>query len=381
VRIVVALGVLLSAGCGSIMPAATGTPRPLAACRAAGPLADQPVQWLLPEAQRARLDAWCAAVGPPVKVSATPVAAMIALAEAGPGGLSASFAAAPPFATRAAVDSLLVVAWNVHVGGGDLRRFVRELRSGALTGGGPVTDFVLLIQEAYRGGREVPAPPPGTVVPGGIVVRPPAASRQPIDELAQHLGLHLFYVPSMRNGGGIGEAAEDRGNAILSSLPLSSLAALELPVERQRRVAAAANVDGTTSHGRAWTLQLVSVHLENRVGADVDGVLGMTGVAARGRQIEWLLEHLPASEIAVLGGDLNTWVAEEDELAARIALQRFPDTPPQPDGPTHASLRLFRARLDYIYGRVPGGSITRYVRGADAYGSDHFPLLAWVRLP
>src|SRR5512146_1426816 len=69
---------------------------------------------------------WCATVGPPV-VTNVP-------------------AAAPPG------DSLVIVSWNVHVGGGDVARLVADLRAGHLTGGRGVSSFVLLLQEAYRGG-------------------------------------------------------------------------------------------------------------------------------------------------------------------------------------------------------------------------------------
>ena len=71
----------------------------------------------------------------------------------------------------------------------------------------------------------------------------PLASRRtapphPIDIVAisRELGLSLIYVPSMRNGGSPDDPAEDRGNAILSTLPLSEPVAVELPGERQRRV-------------------------------------------------------------------------------------------------------------------------------------------------
>ena len=61
-------------------------------------------------------------------------------------------------------------------------------------------------------------------------------SAQPVDVVAfaREAGLSLFYLPSMRNGLGAEDGKEDRGNAILSTLPLTELRALELPFVRQR---------------------------------------------------------------------------------------------------------------------------------------------------
>ena len=67
------------------------------------------------------LDAWCKAVGPVHARLGEPAAA-------------------------ASLDSLVVVTWNVHVGGGDVTRLVHDLRAGALTEGRPVESFVLLLQ-------------------------------------------------------------------------------------------------------------------------------------------------------------------------------------------------------------------------------------------
>jgi endonuclease/exonuclease/phosphatase family metal-dependent hydrolase len=187
----------------------------------------------------------------------------------------------------------------------------------------------------------------------------------------------VVYVPSMRNGELTGDAGgEDRGNAILSTLPLHDALALELPVVRQRRVAVVAVVRGRTSAGAAWELQLTSAHLENRGGSDLLGVQG------RAAQAEWLVESLPPARAAVLGADLNTWVRGERESAARMLMPHYPSTPAaQPPGPTHVSHLIIRARLDYLFARVPGGRMTDYERAPSLYGSDHYPMLAWIHPP
>jgi endonuclease/exonuclease/phosphatase family metal-dependent hydrolase len=325
---------------------------------------------------------WCAAVGPP-------------LLQRGPAAL-------------AAVDSLLVVTWNVQVGGGDLPLFIRRLQRGELTGGGPVRHFVILLQETFR--RELLPQPAGDVRSAArIAPDPPGGRRRSVDEVARELDLSVLYVPSMRNGlfpelqgrtarGDAGVAprnaaggaardgaaddaapvapAEDRGNAILSTLPLHGPVALELPVVRQRRVAVVALVRGRSSAGADWELQLVSAHLENRGGADLVGVRG------RALQAEWLASSLPPAQLSVLGADLNTWVRGENEAAFARLLPHFPSTPAAlPPGPTHVSHLLMRTRVDYIMARVPGGRMTGYERAPEPYGSDHYPLLAWVHLP
>jgi hypothetical protein len=83
------------------------------------------------EEEREELLRWCAAVGPPVleapEVDPTPVTA----------------------------DSLAIVTWNTHVGGGSLGYFIRQLRTGVLTGGRRVDHFVILLQETFRPGSFV----------------------------------------------------------------------------------------------------------------------------------------------------------------------------------------------------------------------------------
>jgi endonuclease/exonuclease/phosphatase family metal-dependent hydrolase len=329
---------ILLAGCGTLPhDGAIATAPPAAGCREpAG------VEWRLPAADRGGLDRWCAAVGRAVLQPA-------------------------PDAGAAIADSLLIVSWNVHVGGGDLVSFVRELRAGALTDGRPVEHFVLLLQEAHRDGR-VPTARPGAAWAQRIAHDPPAGTRISVDSAAHGLGLHLVYVPSMGNGGD----REDRGNALLATTPLAAPVALELPLARQRRVAVVATTGGLTRAGAPWSVQLASVHLENRA--------GLTGVQARAAQMQWLLAALPPAEVAVLGGDLNTWVAGEREGAFRLALGAFPGTPVQPPGGTYRSMRLLRARLDYIFGRAPGRGLSAYERVPSSYGSDHYPLRAWLHL-
>ena len=340
VRAVIGLAALLAACGGRAMLSAARDPM-RAPCRTAA----GPVTWVAeaPLAEQAEQDAWCAAVGEPVVLHAT--------------------------SSRPPLDSILVVTWNVKVGGGDVHDLVTQLRRGDITGGVPVEYFVLLLQEVHRSGGTVPDRVAGARVPRGIQGRPPNGRRSSIDDVARTFGLSLAYVPSMRNGA----SGEDRGNAILAALPLRDVAAIELPLVRQRRVAVAATIAGHTTAGQAWTLQLASVHLENRPAR------GLTGITEREQQMMRLLALLPPAPVSVLGGDLNTWVRGEREPAVTLALQHYPDTGRTADDVTFDGPAFFNARLDYLFARLPGGRFSGYTRIARRYGSDHYPVLAWVK--
>lgn len=313
------------------------------------------VRWRIAGDSRDELDAWCAGVGPAVV---------------------GSFASAGAAADTAVLDSLLIVTWNVHVGGGDVVGMITRLRAGQLTGGAPVEHFALLLQETFQANAAVPGRVAGARSASHIEAVPPAgAARRPVDEVARELGLSFVYVPSMRNGeapGAEGGRAphEDRGNAIVSTLPLMSPWALELPVERQRRVAVVADVQGRTGRGLPWQLQLASVHLEPQTRWNP------LGITPRVRQAEWLLSALPPAERAIVGGDFNSRFGAEDEPAVRRVRAEYPEPAAVPsfrtyDGP------LMTGQVDFIFAR--GVEVSGYDRVDDAFGSDHWPVLAWVR--
>jgi endonuclease/exonuclease/phosphatase family metal-dependent hydrolase len=340
---------LLIAACAR--PPALSDLVPEAGCKA-GHADGSAIRWLAPNAasDRAALAAWCSAVGAPVMMAGE--------ADAG-----------------APVDSIAIVSWNVHVGGGDVPRLVEQLRSGALTGGTPVRDFVLLLQEVHRASVELPPSSAGHV-PERVEEYPPGGDRLDIVEVARRERLALYYVPSMRNGPVDGARAEDRGNAVLSTLPLSSPEALELPRESQRRVALATTLSARASDGAAWSLRLADAHLDTRSPATrFWASLG----AGRLRQARAVAAALPTDVPVVLAGDLNTWsfTALEDALPALRSL--FPQTPPPLDTHTFSTGWGFSRTLDHFFFRLPASWTARYTRLDDRYGSDHYPLLAWVR--
>lgn len=269
-------------------------------------------------------------------------------------------------------ESLVIASWNVHVGGGDLETFVSNLRGEHAGGAG--RDIVVLVQEAFRGGGGVPAAvEPGIDVPARIVARDSRGARTDVVRLARRLGLGVFYVPSMRNGREGGVEAEDRGNAILTTRPLAGLTAIVLPYQRQRRVAAAATIDGTDADGHPWQVRVVSSHLD---AGSTARRLWLRSGAARDRQARHLVDVLAREPVAtVVGADLNTWAGGPREDAYRTMREEFPQTP----GDAHARYRG-ELTLDYLFFRVPETWAPSVRVVDDRLGSDHRPLIGVVRV-
>ncbi|MGH9309749.1 MAG: hypothetical protein ACRD1U_10270 [Vicinamibacterales bacterium] len=301
------------------------------------------VSWFVPELgdDVADLVRWRRSVGPPVvRMANTP----------------------PP-----AADRLVVVNWNVHVGGGDIARLFADVRQRM----GPHVPIVLLLQEAYRAGDEVPRMlAPSATFASVIREMRQDGRREEIEVVAESLGLHAYYVPSMRNGGP-SASDEDRGNAILSTIPLSDLSAIELPFERQRRVAVAATVSGATLDGRPWRVRVVSAHFDNMSGARRLWIAGSE--FARARQARGLLTALGGEPSLVLGADMNTLFGFRDRAYAEAA-RAFPDTHVTDRRPTFHGLM----RLDHLFFRLPDGWQAEFHRLDDNYGSDHHPLVGQV---
>jgi endonuclease/exonuclease/phosphatase family metal-dependent hydrolase len=231
--------------------------------------------------------------------------------------------------------------------------------------------MVLLLQEVYRGGPEVPSVLP----PGAAFARRQGGAASgigyaQIESIAAALGLSFYYVPSMRNGSPAA-SSEDRGNAILSSLPLENLTAVELPFERQRRAAVAATVSGVTSTGTPWRLRLVNAHLDNTFNPLR---LSLASEYGRTRQARGLLSALDNPEPLILGGDFNTWSGFSDQayrtLARSFTATRVVDR--------RATFRGW-LRLDHLFFRPAPGWTFSFRRADERFGSDHFPLVGSVR--
>jgi endonuclease/exonuclease/phosphatase family metal-dependent hydrolase len=309
------------------------------------PPLDIPVLWSGPTANRdiADLGRWRRSVGPPVVVRSS--------------------------STAVASDRVIVVNWNIHVGGGDIARLFADLRRDA----GVDVPIVFLLQEAYRDGPEVPHVLDGAASFASLIRGlGPTGGREEIESVAAGLGLHAYYVPSMRNGGPL-TSAEDRGNAILSTLPLTDLEAIELPFERQRRVAVAATVNGVTSGGAPWRMRVVSAHLDTMSGARRLWIAGSE--LARTRQTRGLLSALPNDAPLVLGADMNTLFGFRDNAYLEAA-RAFPGTRVTDRRATFNGL----FRLDHLFFRLPEGWTGSFRRAERNYGSDHYPLVGAIEL-
>lgn len=278
--------------------------------------------------------------------------------------------------TRTAGWPLTIVAWNTNVGGGAVRTLWDHLTAGRDTAAGPT---VLLLQEVFATGPPIPGVTPGAAWAPRIAAVPPDEERTDIVTFARDTGLSLLYAPSMRNGGpgpsALDGPPEDRGNAILANVPLSAPHAIELPFERQRRVAVAADVTIADT-----TITLCSVHLDNRSPwSRAWRTLG----AARRRQMAGLLEVFPGPAAEhhadILGGDLNTWVGGRRESAYRLARSRLP-LPVRPDRrPTHhLEVGGWLRHSDHLMFRLPSGWRGAYHRVDATFGSDHYPLVGTV---
>ena len=296
------------------------------------------VSWLTPslETDARTLARWRAGVGQPLVASSN-----------------------RPTASKS-IEGVTIVSWNIALGAGDVAEVFKRLEQAR-----PNHVVVLLLQEAFRAGGDVPRSPLNAAFAGKLR----CATGREIDDLARALDLWMYYVPSMRNGAP-GISDEDRGNAILSTIPLEDLVAIELPFERQRRVAVAATVRGRNNEGEPWKLRLASVHLDNMAGLS-RGWIG--GEYARVRQARGLREALGGSDPLVLAGDFNTWFGFSDAAYVETA-RAFPQTRVTDQRRTFMGLM----RLDHVFYRLPTTWRADVRRADTAHGSDHHPLITTI---
>jgi endonuclease/exonuclease/phosphatase family metal-dependent hydrolase len=215
---------------------------------------------------------------------------------------------------------LVVITWNLHEGRGDIARLLASERP---------ADVVMMLQEATR--RTLP-------------------------RIVEPLGLFASYVPSMPNGS---SGNDDRGCAIVSTLPIRNTTAIELPWIYQRRVVVVSTVDGVMD-GAPTAIRFACVHLDNRPG--------------RRRQAEWLAGQLKGlaadGSPLVVGGDLNTWFGA-GEATVRAIDTVVPRVRECGDRPTFR----FGRHLDYLFTTVPREARGPCEVSADRFGSDHHPVV------
>lgn len=303
------------------------------------------------ERDRNLAGSWCETVGPPV-LSLDPTASFPGWE---PGG------------------ELRVLNWNVGVGAGDLVSFLAEETGVPCDGSSALRDvrpFVLLAQEAWRRADGLPPMERESLAPYTVEVDRMDESADVV-EVAERCGLALVYVPSARNGPDTGSGPdEDKGNAVLSSVPLTAPIAFDLPFEAGRKVAVAATV--RTPGGER--LRVVSAHLD--VASTLIRTL-ISGNQTRVRQARGLLDGLekaerdgPLNVITVVGGDFNTWSGSESTL--KLMRDRFPHSPAWDGLPTWRPLGLPVDHIFFRRGAFDHVSVEGYGRIDDPHGSDHF---------
>jgi endonuclease/exonuclease/phosphatase family metal-dependent hydrolase len=234
---------------------------------------------------------------------------------------------------------------------------------------------VVLVQEAYRVDDSIPLRSNGRA-PRELATR--VRQREDIVDVARRLRLNLRFAPSMRNGA----ERSDRGNAILSTLPLEDASAVELPLVVHRRVAVSAF---TAVAGRR--IRLVSAHLDPR-GPPGHKWLGAVGRAA---QMAHLLRALE-EDVVVLGADLNLGRGRAERTWRLLGEAGFnAGVPPALPRWRHTYHALPRLVLDYLLVRDRTGEVERatvhrldedpHDRGVTVFGSDHHPLLGRIDFP
>lgn len=329
--------------------------------------------WYFPVEQEDHrsLEEWCVTVGPPVF-------------RPRPSG---------SFATLRPGGELIVLSWNVDVGGGDLLAFLD--REASTHCAGPKSfvapeagHFVLLVQEAFRKSAEVPESANERVIPRRVVEETRPGERPDVEEVADRCGLSLAYVAAARNGIRSSDGLrEDKGVAILSTLPLSDLAFFELPYEAARRVAVAATVRDESARGlRVVNVHFISAASPARTLATGNGSRLRQGLAVADalRQLDEdvhtnrALAGIAASTL--VAGDFNTWSANESTL--RHLREVFPDSPPPglvqgTRGGFPTDHILFRTGE----GAAPLALLSTYGRVENRYYSDHHAVRMRVRFP
>ena len=284
------------------------------------------------------LERWCASVGPAV------------------------FRSSPP--APADIKRLVVVTWNVHVGGGRVEDFLK-----AHWGDRDHTGLVLLLEEAYRADDSVPdSLPKGLRVPA--VIRPSPRSLDVI-RLAERLNMSATYVPSMRNGSALkaGER-EDRGNAILSTEPITDVRAITLPFGKQRRVAVAATI---TPRGSAMkSMRVIATHFDVGDSRVAQGEAFADRIAG--------LSDLPM----IIGGDFNSPGGLRDKVVQAVAKR----IPMESCGagrtftwPQRFNLLAFLnfGRFDFMFSNLGASGFVRQCQTVnDWFGSDHRPVVLTI---
>jgi endonuclease/exonuclease/phosphatase family metal-dependent hydrolase len=323
----------------ALLTHAQAGPAPLSAAdEIAAPLAClEPLDdftWMRWSDNHEALDLWCRSVGRPIVQTGPP--------------------------TSGDIFGMRILSWNVNVGAGRLEDLLPRLLDQAAH---DRVGLTILLQETFRAGDAVPELYPATLkVPKAIRPRRPALD---VRDIAEKFGLSVAYVPSMRNGSATSlTEREDRGNAILSTEPLTDVRAIELPFGKQRRVAVSALI---AARGATQPIRVVSTHF------DTNGDRTAQAAALSDRLMSFTDAPL------FVGGDLNSRGGMDDDAVLAIA-DRIPMAPCGTGRTNRWPLRidvlLPIGRLDYMFAGTSAEDLVRSCETLpNAYSSDHLPLL------
>ena len=266
---------------------------------------------------------------------------------------------------RPTLEQLTSVSWNVHGTHGRILEFIKELSATTKLAKRAVGPYVLMLQEAFRQDATIPRFVRGM----RRAIRTPGTNPAlpDIQQVAEQLDLSLIYVPSMRNGRG----SEDRGNAILSTLPVVDAYAFELPFRRERRVAIAASVRVEVA-GSSGLLRFINIHLDTW---DSPRRLYLLSNPRpdQARCVLAQLDETLATNFMVLGGDLNTFWPRERATQAMLR-QWATSQGIEDETPTQG-----RHRIDYLFFRFASMHVGDTHVADSAFGSDHHPVIATFR--
>ena len=181
---------------------------------------------------------------------------------------------------------------------------------------GPVVPVVFLIQEAYREGPEVPTKLDGSASFASLIrsLRPDG-SREEMESIARRLGLHAYYVPSMRNGGPGCFCRRSRQRHPLHAAARRSRrdrAAVRAPAARRRCRDRGGRRQRPGRHGgSAWCRRISTTwSARDGCGSPAASSAGPARPAASFRRSQ-------DERSLVLGGDLNTWFGFRDSAYPR----------------------------------------------------------------
>ena len=180
----------------------------------------------------------------------------------------------------------------------------------------------------------------------------PAQGEDPLENLADALGLHVTFAATRAHRRGL------IGNAILSHWPIAGVSMLDLTYTRmEKRLAVAAQLEGETR------LDIVATHL---------ALSGRT----RQKQVQSLLEHPRLKDTpTLLMGDMNTWRrckasrSLDEELTAELV--DWPASFPSA-GPVLALDRIYARGIEVL-------DVAAHDTPAARRASDHLPVVARIR--